>query len=98
MRKHLFIFLAALAPAACNVGPNYSAPQIPVEASYTTDTARSSGRTRAWWSSLNDKTLDGLIATAAQNSLDLRCKPQARAVAAGKHAATRVVVQGADGT
>ncbi len=88
----VILLLAAAALAACNVGPNYHTPDIAVEPSYapTTSSAADGG---AWWSNLHDKTLDALIATAAQNNLDLK-QAQARIREAR---AQRIFVNGADG-
>ncbi len=66
-----FTLMASLAAlAGCNVGPNYHAPDLHLEAAYasgspTTDAA-------AWWVALNDPLLNTLIATANENNLDLR--------------------------
>jgi NodT family efflux transporter outer membrane factor (OMF) lipoprotein len=66
--------LPALAAAAwlagCTVGPDYRPPDLRVEGSY--GPAAAAPRADAWWAALNDPALDGLVAAAAENNLDLR--------------------------
>jgi multidrug efflux system outer membrane protein len=74
----LALVLAALALGACTVGPNYHVPQIAVEGSYGQGAAGAdAGAAAQWWQVLGDAELDALVATAAQNNLDLR-QAQAR--------------------
>ena len=71
MFKPLLILLLAALLASCNVGPNYHTPNIPIESSYGPTTTQPDANA-AWWNALNDPTLNALIATAAENNLDLR--------------------------
>ncbi len=61
--------------AGCTVGPNYQKPNLPVETSYTPSETQSVPT--AWWQSLHDPELDGLLAAAAAGNLDLQ-KAEAR--------------------
>ena len=77
MRRFTFMLVwAALVAGAggCTVGPDYHVPEIPVEGSYTAAGAANGAAEAnpAWWQVLKDKQLDGLIAAAAENNLDLR--------------------------
>jgi NodT family efflux transporter outer membrane factor (OMF) lipoprotein len=74
-RHTVMLLLAPLLAAACTVGPTYQTPPIPVEGAYepaAAATTQAAASNAAWWSSLNDKRLDALIATATANNLDLR--------------------------
>ncbi|HVT80725.1 MAG TPA: efflux transporter outer membrane subunit, partial [Phycisphaerae bacterium] len=94
MRKPapVLIFAAALLPAACTVGPNYAPPAIAVENSYTL-AGGGEAETAAWWTKLQDKSLDGLVMAAARNNLDLRAA-QARIREARSQ---RIAISGQDG-
>jgi outer membrane protein, multidrug efflux system len=76
MLKPLLIISLAAGLASCNVGPDYHTPNIPIESSYGPTTAQPDANA-AWWTALNDSTLDSLIAAAAENNLDLQ-QAQAR--------------------
>lgn len=64
--------------AGCAVGPDYKRPDIQLPASYP-DAKQSNGNAPAeqerlspeWWTLYNDKTLDGLVASALKNNTDL---------------------------
>ena len=74
-RRVVILVLASLLGAGCAVGPNYQVPEIPVEGAYAPDgTAVSGGAATgaAWWRVLDDTKLDGLIAAAVANNLDLQ--------------------------
>src|SRR5438876_726243 len=62
--------------SACTVGPNYQPPNFALESSYGPGSPNAL-TDAAWWHGLNDEQLDKLIATAAENSLDIR-QAQAR--------------------
>ena len=89
---------AALLVAACAaVGPDYRAPVVALPASYAEADGQPAGTDaaieRAWWQAFGDATLDGLVATALQDSWDLRLAmarvEEADAVLAQAHAALR---------
>ncbi|MEJ2572214.1 MAG: efflux transporter outer membrane subunit [Gammaproteobacteria bacterium] len=64
--------------AGCAVGPDYKRPDIQLPATYP-DAAHGGGATKGeqgrlsadWWTLYNDKTLDGLVASALKNNTDL---------------------------
>lgn len=91
MRSAVILVLAACLLPACTVGPNYRPPAVPMEPSYSPDAAAATVD-GAWWRTLKDEQLNGLIATAAANNLDLQ-QAQARLREAR---AQRAVVAGQD--
>lgn len=81
MKKHitfpcLAAFIAILLGGCMSVGPDYQKPETPmpdqwheaVQAEFKTGTPD----LQTWWTVFGDETLDGLIAKAATNNLDLR--------------------------
>ena len=56
--------------ASCTVGPDYKPPDLHVEAAYVPGSPAVDAA--AWWASLNDSTLNSLVATAKENNLDLK--------------------------
>jgi outer membrane protein TolC len=72
--------LLLLALAACEVGPDYHKPEIPVPQSYAELSARAPlsvpNATEAdlshWWLQFGDATLQSLIAQALKENLDLQ--------------------------
>lgn len=66
--------LALLALSGCTVGPDYQAPAVAVPATYsggaTLDAADAD--IASWWQAFDDPVLDGLIARALENNLDLQ--------------------------
>jgi NodT family efflux transporter outer membrane factor (OMF) lipoprotein len=62
--------LACAAAASCTVGPNYHAPDLRIERSY--GPSAQAEQNAAWWTALNDPTLESLIAAAAGSNLDLK--------------------------
>ncbi len=73
--------LVLLLPAACMVGPDFERPDAPILDSWTKGAnleidARTGFTTRSatsvpWWTLFNDKTLNGLIAEAYEQNLEL---------------------------
>lgn len=68
---------AALIVAGCTVGPNYDTPPkmtMPERWTITSEGGITDGQSveAAWWKSLNDPALDGLIEQAVVSNLDLR--------------------------
>jgi len=64
--------------AGCAVGPDYKRPDIQLPAAYpdtkqsSTNASSEQGRLSSdWWKLYNDKTLDGLVASAMKNNTDL---------------------------
>lgn len=70
--------IAALATlllvSACTVGPDYKAPQLDLPSSWQDEGSAppDPAALAAWWSQLDDPTLDALIATAERDNLDLK--------------------------
>ena len=56
--------------AACTVGPTYHAPDLNVENSYAPTEAQTVPT--AWWTTLHDATLGGLLSAAAAGNLNLQ--------------------------
>lgn len=83
-RRHVIAALvAALALAACNVGPDYKEPKVDMpgefqEQAATTETAPLSRTTAAeadlsgWWTQFHDPQLQSLIERAMRSNLDLQ--------------------------
>lgn len=63
-----------LALAACAVGPDYQRPDTPLPAQYRATGALSAQAApeAAWWHAFGDPVLDGLIADALNDNLDLQ--------------------------
>jgi outer membrane protein, multidrug efflux system len=94
-RPVLTLMAASLLASACNVGPDYQTPQIPVDAAFAPGGAAAPGSAATgvqWWRVLQDDPLDKLIAVAVDNNLDLR-QAQARILEAR---AQRAVVAGGE--
>lgn len=73
----LLVSAAALALAGCMVGPDYQRPQTTLPTAYA-DAPVADARTAAtpalradWWMLYGDRTLDGLVATALSDNLDV---------------------------
>jgi NodT family efflux transporter outer membrane factor (OMF) lipoprotein len=87
--------IAAAALAACTVGPNYKAPELPTPPAYQ-EAAVVPGATtatpdlRQWWSQFRDPTLDSLVARALAGNLDV-----ASEVSKIREARQQVVIAGA---
>jgi len=87
--------LAAAALAACTVGPNYKAPEMPTPPAFQ-ETAAVPGATtgspdlRTWWSQFRDPTLDSLVQRAMAGNLDV-----ATEVSRIREARQQVVIAGA---
>lgn len=78
MRRLALVVLALPALAACEVGPNYSKPDLPAPPAYAA--AASTSRTTvtaadadlsSWWKGLGDAELDSLIDRALKDNPDL---------------------------
>jgi multidrug efflux system outer membrane protein len=69
-------FGLALVLSACNVGPDYKAPQLPVPPAYTEGEPVSSAAPpddlSKWWSAFHDPELDALVKRALAANLDLQ--------------------------
>jgi len=92
----VILVLAPLLAAGCTVGPNYQAPEVPVEGAYELGGAGSVAGVAAdaaWWGMLKDRQLDGLIAGAVANNLDV----QQAGARIREARAQRAVVAGAEG-
>jgi NodT family efflux transporter outer membrane factor (OMF) lipoprotein len=82
MTRFPIIFLSLSLLAGCTVGPNYQAPQMPVEESFeslpapaaTPSYATTPGQSPAsqWWATLHDPILNSLIEQATRANHDLR--------------------------
>ena len=60
----------------CAVGPNYQAPQVPVEPQFTAKTNNALAVTEPiserWWQNFNDPVLNELVSRADMQNIDLR--------------------------
>lgn len=69
-------FAAGLALAGCALGPDYARPatEVPAANRFTPDAAATGGSfgDLAWWQVYGDPVLQGLIADAVRNNLDVR--------------------------
>jgi multidrug efflux system outer membrane protein len=76
IRRRLICVVAAIALAGCMVGPNYQRPQTPIPEKYPDQPAGASTAAPAsipadWWTVYDDATLNGLLATALTDNLDV---------------------------
>jgi outer membrane protein, multidrug efflux system len=74
IRRRWFCGVACLALAGCMVGPDYQRPQTPLPGTYPDESTTSAAPApiRAdWWTLYNDPTLNGLVATALSDNLDV---------------------------
>lgn len=73
MPRLLPLALFALLLAACSVGPDYRRPDLAAPPVWTIDYPSASGAAdSAWWELFSDPVLDGLIAGALRENLDLK--------------------------
>jgi multidrug efflux system outer membrane protein len=73
--RWLKVALPALVIAGCTVGPDYKAPQVTVAPTYRDQPAQPSAASLAdapWWTVFDDKALQGLLAEALANNLDVQ--------------------------
>lgn len=73
MRPRILSPLAALALAACTVGPDYVRPTVDVPAAWRIDYPQAAevANTR-WWERFDDPVLNGLVDTALRENRDVR--------------------------
>jgi len=74
--RALIVTVAALLVSGCMVGPDYQRPQTPLPATYPDAAAASTipappSIRPDWWTLYNDATLEGLVATALSDNLDV---------------------------
>ena len=89
------VVVAGLAGGCTAVGPDYETPRIPVAPSFVGGGADAGDVTRdAWWTLLEDRHLDGLIARGLAQNIDLATALQrirtAEAVARGSGGASQL--------
>ena len=88
--KRFWIILSALALAGCEVGPNYTPPNLPAPPAFSEATTRPTSRPtdprlaeiptpdelKRWWETLHDPELNSLIDRAVASNLDLQAGVQ----------------------
>src|ERR1700737_577930 len=74
MKKLIAIVSGALLPAACAVGPNYSAPETAPAVLKNAQSPAFVAQTpeAVWWGEFEDTELDNLVRRALAENLDLR--------------------------
>ncbi len=69
--RMLFSLALAACVAACNVGPNYTAPVVAIDESTANAPDTSWASAENWWAAFNDPQLKMLITAAEDHNLDL---------------------------
>lgn len=72
MRRAVILAIPILTLPACTVGPEYTQPPTVAAAPGWTEAASTLTPEAAWWRTLGDPVLDGLIADSVTHNLDLR--------------------------